>query len=800
MSPPPQPTLLACTVVAKNYLPLARVLGATFEQHHPGNRLRVFVIDDPRAEVVHEADLQQLTLDDIGISPEEYLRMIGIYDVTELATAVKPWVLRALVKQGAATAVYLDPDIAVFSPFDELPGLAAEHGIVLTPHVPTPLPDDGLYPEEESFLAAGVYNLGFIAVPASAGEGGGFLDWWANYLRRECVNDVTRMHFVDQRWIDFVPGMFPHVILRHPGYNVAYWNLHGRTVSLDGAGAFLVNGEPLRFFHFSGYSPDRPYLLSKHQGDEPRILLSERPDLVPLTEFYRERLLAAGWHARTERYGFADVNGLEIDTIMRRLYRDALLAWEKGETTEPPPPSPFDPDAGDAFLDWLREPVHPLFQPRVSRYLYEFWTTSPSFLALAPVLVGEGAHRFTEWLRVHGPTLTALPREVLPTAVPDMTAEMDDACRLRVVEYTPDADGTDTAMLTPGLTASTITTAEGSFSCKQPPVSPVKVPAARTSLLVSHPAMTVDLAFNAELGFLADTRVVAFWWWHLATFPARLADAFHLLDEVWVPSAFSQQAVAALSPVPVRVATVAATPFVSAVQRADVDLPGDRPLLAVVVDLRDDALCTNAVAAVRAFTLAFEPDEGPVLAVFARHADRNRIAAEELVHAARGRDDVRVLRGSDVDKAGPDVAAIADCVVSLHRTTALGDTLLRSMATGIPVIATAYGGCLDFLHDGNALLVPFLFERAPAGKWAVDARWAVPDLASAARAMRAVVSDPEAAAARATAGQQEVCERYSPAASAAWFEEHLAAVEAAGIRRDVSWFEGALKVTKRTTR
>lgn len=797
MSPSPKSALLACTVVAKNYLPLARVLGATFEEHHPGNRLRVFVIDDPRGEAAREDGLDHLTLDDIGISPDEYLRMVGIYDVTELATAVKPWVLRALVRQGAPTAVYLDPDIAVFSPFEELPGLAAEHGIVLTPHVPTPLPDDGLYPEEESFLAAGVYNLGFIAVPAGAGD---FLDWWANYLRRECVNDVTRMHFVDQRWIDFVPGIFPHVILRHPGYNVAYWNLHGRRVSVAAGGEFLVNGEPLRFFHFSGYSPDRPYLVSKHQGDQPRILLSERPDLLPLTEQYRTWLLENGWHARTERYGYAEIAGLEIDVIMRRLYRDALLAWERGETTQPPPPSPFDPDAGDAFLEWLNEPVHPLFQPRVSRYLYEFWSTSPSFLALAPVLVGEGAHRFTEWLRVHGPTLTALPLQVLPTSVPEVVAEVDESCRLRVVEFTPDADGTDTAMLLPGLEASSLTVAEASFSCTDDPVSPVRVPAARTSLLVSHPSMTVDLAFNAELGFLADTRMVAFWWWSQATFPPRLADAFHLLDEVWVPSTFSQRAVAALSPVPVEVATVAAVPFVSAVQRAELDLPADRPLFACVVDLREDPLCANTVDVIRSFAAAFAPDEGPLLAVFARHADRGRVAAEELVHEARDRDDIRVLVGSEVDKAGPDVTAIADCVVSLHRSTALGDVLLRSMATGIPVIATAFGGNLDYMHDGNSLLVPFLFGRAPAGKWAIDARWALPDVASAARAMRSIVADPAAAAARAARAQEEVCSRYSVAASAAWFESQVAAVESAAMRRDVSWFEGALKVTKRTTR
>ena len=36
------------------------------------------------------------------------------------------------------------------------------------------------------------------------------------------------MMFTDQRWIDFVPSLFDHFILKDPTYNVAYWNLHER--------------------------------------------------------------------------------------------------------------------------------------------------------------------------------------------------------------------------------------------------------------------------------------------------------------------------------------------------------------------------------------------------------------------------------------------------------------------------------------------------------------------------------------------------------------------------------------------
>ena len=73
------------------------------------------------------------------------------------------------------------------------------------------------------------------------------------------------MH-VDQKWMDLVPGLFGEVfIMREPGYNVAYWNLHSRTVDLLN-GRVRVNGKPCYFFHFSGFDPLNISMVSKHQN------------------------------------------------------------------------------------------------------------------------------------------------------------------------------------------------------------------------------------------------------------------------------------------------------------------------------------------------------------------------------------------------------------------------------------------------------------------------------------------------------------------------------------------------------
>src|SRR4029077_19636361 len=131
--------------------------------------------------------------------------------------------LRFLLDRGADTVMYLDPDIEVLAPLDELGGLARDHAIVLIPHMLRPVPPDGRRPAQSDLAASGVFNLGFIALGADTGA---FLEWWGSCLRRDCLVALDKQLLVDQRLLDFLPAFFTPYIVRDPAYNVAYWNLH----------------------------------------------------------------------------------------------------------------------------------------------------------------------------------------------------------------------------------------------------------------------------------------------------------------------------------------------------------------------------------------------------------------------------------------------------------------------------------------------------------------------------------------------------------------------------------------------
>ncbi|HEY4095230.1 MAG TPA: methyltransferase domain-containing protein [Baekduia sp.] len=280
-----------CTIVAKNYLAHARVLARSLSAQHPDSQLTVLVLDDLDGYVDPAQEPYRL-LGPADLDCEPFEQMVSAYSVIELSTAVKPWLLRKLLTE-QDHAVYLDPDIRVVSPLDEIRELAVEHGIVLTPHNLTPIPRDGRYPSEESILIAGAYNLGFIGLGRGPAADG-LLDWWAERLATDCVVDPPSGRFVDQKWIDLVPGIWPEThLLRDPAYNIAYWNLHARTLEIDGDAAQpTIEGRPVRFLHFSGYNPDRPDELSKHQD---RIAFAERPDVKAVADLYGAALIEQGY-------------------------------------------------------------------------------------------------------------------------------------------------------------------------------------------------------------------------------------------------------------------------------------------------------------------------------------------------------------------------------------------------------------------------------------------------------------------------------------------------------------------------
>lgn len=306
--------IAVCSICSKNYFAHARVLFQSIKSQHPDWDCHFLLADEPDdAFKSVEESFSIITARDLGIP--SFVRMAFRYDVIELNVALKPFLIRHLLTLGYERVIYFDVDIRVFSKLTPIIDALDSASIVITPHITTPLPKDVPAMREDSFLKNGTYNLGFIAV-SLCDETRAFLDWWAEHCLARCLREPETGLFVDQKWINLVPGLYPHVnILRHLGCNMAYWNLHERRL-ID----TMVNGkEPLIFFHYSGVEISAVSDISKYQKS---FSLQSRPDLMAVFQDYQKAVLAAG-HEQFKNlpyhYGRYE-NGQPIGLIARRLY------------------------------------------------------------------------------------------------------------------------------------------------------------------------------------------------------------------------------------------------------------------------------------------------------------------------------------------------------------------------------------------------------------------------------------------------------------------------------------------------
>jgi len=333
------PPIRFFTIVARNYLAYAKVLGHSVLQHHPKSKFSVFIMDD--VEHLCDAELAELGIE--AIHPDQiklpnYLHLVFKYNVTEACTAVKPFVFKHLLQSGCQKIIYMDPDTLSVRHQSELIDILDEFSIVVTPHTLNPV-KDGTWPDDARRLIEGVFNLGFIAINNSipAQE---FIDWWAQRLTEYCIDAQEIGLFVDQKWVDLAPAHYPKFyILRHPGYNLAFWNLHERNLAQDSDG-WYVNTPDLRvaFFHFSGISLSSQSPFTTHIRKNPLDKSSrlptrnahDAPEFARCMSEYRDKLIAAGaikYKSLAYLYNYYD-NGERISQRERRIFWGALN-WQQ---------------------------------------------------------------------------------------------------------------------------------------------------------------------------------------------------------------------------------------------------------------------------------------------------------------------------------------------------------------------------------------------------------------------------------------------------------------------------------------
>jgi glycosyltransferase involved in cell wall biosynthesis len=764
-----------CTIVARNYVAAARVLARSLAEHNPGAVCWTLVIDDLEHEVREdEQPFRVLAPEELRI--ERWDAMTAGYSVLELSTAVKPWLLRHLLhERDVKRIVYLDPDIQVFDSLAEIDELLGSHPVVVNPHLTAPIPRDDRRPTETDILSSGSFNLGFAGFAAGP-EVDRLLDWWGKRLESECLVAPELGYFVDQRWMDLAPGLVDRLhILRDPGYNVAYWNLPSRTVRREGD-RYTVNSRPLRFFHFSGYDPNHPERLSKHQD---RIALREQPALRALCHGYARALDREGnAHWRPRPYGWGALpDGTVLDDAARAVYRAGARAGElDGQSV-------FAEPGATALVEYLRGPAEHGGDRGVSRYLAAIREQRRDLRDLFVDLDGPDGARFAGWAQLSS---EGLPQNLLiggnghggpragVNAAGYFTGVMGTGEHGRQLVGALEAAGVpvtltllhpDAAPEDPGLDGAERQRPRADSECC-------------FNLLCANADSVREVARSLGGDYFAERYTIGFWAWEVSAFPERYLGAFQPLDEVWVGSRHVLDAIAPLAPVPVlAIPQPVSLPPSYARDAPPPGLPaGFRFLFAF--DYLSVFERKNPLGVVEAFQRAFAAGSGATLILKTLNHDRDPAAHERLRAATAGHPDIHLLeqRLSAGERNG--LMNAADCYVSLHRAEGFGYTMAESMWAGKPVIATGYSGNLDFMNAGNSYLVehqlvPIGFGRDP---YPASGLWAEPDVGHAAALMREVYEHPDEARRRGERAAAEIRASHGPEVAGRFMVERLSRI------------------------
>jgi hypothetical protein len=323
-----------CSIVAKNYLPLAFALGSSIKKFNPEFSFSILLADTKDGL---ETDIDQLpykvhTLDSLSLSGEQITELAFKYNVTEFCTAVKPYYIDLLFSQGASKVIYFDPDIFLFSSIEKIFCELESKSIVVTPHFITPEINYSGTITEALLFNVGMFNFGFLAVKNDK-VGKSFIKWWCNRLYNKCYQDKIDSYHTDQKWGDLLPVFWGSDILisKDLGRNVAFWNLHERSIGIED-GKYVVKNRieagqiyPLMFFHFAGYSLDNPKGLI-HKNN-PLYTFTDFPELKILFENYGQELLKSDYNKFINlkyKFNYFSDGKTQILSYQRRMYRRLL--------------------------------------------------------------------------------------------------------------------------------------------------------------------------------------------------------------------------------------------------------------------------------------------------------------------------------------------------------------------------------------------------------------------------------------------------------------------------------------------
>jgi glycosyltransferase involved in cell wall biosynthesis len=801
----------------------AKTLHDSLRSQHPDAKIYIVLSDPLQPEELNRyTHFNVITSEQLNLPHQE--RFAFRYDVLEFSTAIKPyafkWIMNNLCPKDI---VYLDPDVLVLSPLNEVLRLLNEGATaVLTPHISAPLMD-GKIPNEINMLQAGAYNLGFFALRVSE-ESHKLIDWWSARLEHGAYVDMHVGLFTDQKWMDLAPSLFQKIaLLKNPGYNLAYWNFKHREVTYKDA-TWYANNEPISFVHFSGINPDKPAEFSKYQN---RYAFTELGLMGELCKTYHQLLRDNGYKETiTLPYGYGQLSdGTPIHQAMRVYFKKFL-----------------DSDICEHPLQTLTADFFNTLETRlpenqyVTRIMYGYFLTHPH-LAHFNLDTVQGQFDYALWFSCKSPP-QEMPSVFITKALETISEEIIRKFRInpflkkvyslissyyqvqrslslrknpsqarlpRLVQALPNNQKVTLIGYSSGDfgLAHTLRSAASALDCVHEELELFSISTRGNHIESNHSMnhLTVDktnapvhvfflspdqmestiLHYKKKLSHAPAYRI-GYWYWEFETFPKEWMYALKYVDEIWAPSRFIFECFSKLATKPVYyMPTVVDVSLKKHYTRQDFNLPTNEFLFLFSYDFHSFIERKNPEAVISAFQLAFPKEQNNVcLVIKSVNGEKHPEKYIKLLELALKDRRIHLINQTVSRDEILGLMQVCDCYISLHRSEGFGLGLAESMWLGKPTIATGYSGNLDFMTPENSCLVNY--TKIPLGPGSYHCwdglDWAQADLKHAASYMQRIYEDKEFRETIAQKGQEFVQKHHCAEAVGPLMQKRLREIRA----------------------
>jgi glycosyltransferase involved in cell wall biosynthesis len=232
--------------------------------------------------------------------------------------------------------------------------------------------------------------------------------------------------------------------------------------------------------------------------------------------------------------------------------------------------------------------------------------------------------------------------------------------------------------------------------------------------------------------FSEPKKKLGYFLWELPDFPDEYVQALKLVDHIWCPTKFVQEAFFAKSKqlilsIPLPVIQAKADKANTIDFREALDIPKEAFVSLFMFDMRSTLNRKNPQATVEAFTQFAKGKKDVFLILKINRWQRDVHESLQWLPSSKN---IKIVKETLSPAQLTDLYGASNCYISLHRSEGFGRTLVEALQHGLWLISSDYSGPADYLTSQNAHLVSWEPKTVHKGDYPhnTHSTWAEPSV------------------------------------------------------------------------